>query len=243
MTQQYSHFTSIVGSNRTAAFPVFDAETNHFPRLISGPGYARTAFRWFIRMPDASTAERFPAPMGRDRSTLCFTPIMILLQGGYLPPDTSAEFHHLLGPSGLMRIPKGRKHQLHQWDKNIDSGLNPYFPLDCPALYPGQALEIHGVSFFHAPKSPRRKSRPSPPMLKAIHNYTPPEIKTVHPVNFQVLCSLSWLPLPNQKTRVEFVEGSPLRPGASTDNPKMNEEREGHPMNQAYKRPSLNDKV
>ena len=171
--------------------------------LMVGPSYRRNPVRYFATMPNIEEAENLPAPLGYDKRSVSFQPIIVILDGP-LSHGCTVEFIRILCKGERGKI---SKKPLHQWSPLDDTSIYPAQAIQIAPLKPGDTLELEGVSYWvrAQKRSQRKKGNFQLPAMTE----TPPQITTRSVVHLQVLIKMSWLP--TSKSRgFRVVNGSPL---------------------------------
>jgi|GEM_PF-5160640 len=185
-----------VGSDMTIVLPLSDSKTNGPASAIVGPKERKNAFRWFVRTPDLRDAEKFACPMGYDRRSIRFDPVLLYLDHPF-PPRTAATIKRVVCGSETGKI---RGTQLDQWTSTRETIHWPALEFEAPTIGPCQVLEFEGTSWWK--KGPWGKTMD--PWLKGERGPVGTEIRTL-----SVLClfRMSWLPR-ETRSRFQFVDGS-----------------------------------
>lgn len=189
-----------VSTNGMLAIPLLDAETAGTCCLAVGPLHRRNAFRWFCKMPEMMEAEALPTPMGRDRTSITFEPLMLVLDSP-LPPHMTACITRTTRGKEVARV---KKVELHKWKPAIETGIYPVNIVEAASMRPGEIIEFEGVSWWYSQKEKGNKRHFLPPERL-------PEMRTRMPVSLRLLMKLRWLPLSTANRNIRIVDGDPLR--------------------------------
>lgn len=195
----FAPFTS-VSTNGMLAVPLLDAETTGMSCLAVGPERRRNVVRWFCKMPDAMAAEAFPTPMGRDRKSISFEPLMLVLDS-QLPPHMTGSITRVTCGKEVGKV---KKIEIHRWSPQIESGIHPVNSVEAGSLRPGEIIEFEGVSWWYSTKERGHKE------FHFLLPERPPEIRTRMPVSIRLLMKLRWLPLSMANKNIRIVDGDPL---------------------------------
>lgn len=192
----------IIGAQRDLALPLVDANFHGgAPTIVTGPSDRRHPLRWYVTLPTQEDAERLPAPLGHDRNSVKFDPVLLYLDR-ILPPSTTAVFHTMR--CGGKDFPIERT-CMHRWTPQPETIHWPAFPLQGTQMGPGETLELSGHGYWMKPS--RHKNHRREAIYDPGESRFPPEFTTNHVVSVLCLFRISWLPA--QKKRV-FVVGNTL---------------------------------
>jgi hypothetical protein len=206
-TSGFERFVTTVGTNGTMVFPLLDARNAGIPTFIVGPSYRRNGIRFYARMPSVDEAERLPSPMGYDRRSVTFEPVLLYIDGP-LPPHCTGEFHRVM--SGKNRGKMDKK-PLHKWYPLEDTAIYPAAQINIPTLRPDETIEFEGSSYWYNPKQATRTVSQRPSMYRPYSQpEPPPSIESQRPVSLMLLVKLKWLPNDVKKKNIQVVEGSPI---------------------------------
>lgn len=201
-------FVGTIGSNGTLVLPFLDAVTNSVPCWILGPDERRNPVRWFLRMPELEDAEKFPAPLGRDRRSIRFSPTLVYLEN-MAPPNITGMLDRVLAGESEGSV---TKKCMHLWRPLPDTVHFPAHEIRTRELKPGEALELQGATWWR--KSRRRK--PEYEWEKDLFKDRSSSVTERQPLSMLCLIKMTWLPSTPRKMSYRVVNGSPTMRNPST---------------------------